>query len=458
MQQIHSVLERQRTFFKSQETKSVAIRKKALKALREIITSHEDEICDAVYADFNKPKFETLATETQLVLAELNYAIHNIEIWCKPKRVSSSLVNFPTSDYIYSEPYGNTLIISPWNYPILLAFSPLIGAIAAGNTAVIKPSELTPNSSAVIAKLIKMAFDEVYVTVIEGGVAVSEQLLKEKWDYIFFTGSNRVGKIVYQNAAKQLTPVTLELSGKSPCIVDESANIKLAAKRIIWGKFVNAGQTCIAPDYILAHHTIKQQFIYECKKTVTKFYGDEIAISKDFARIATTNHYERLKKMLEGEKILFGGSTNDETLYIEPTLIDQPDLDSKVMENEIFGPILPIIGYQDFEDIDRYVTHYEKPLALYIFSKRKKFQDQLIHSYSFGGGAINDTLIQISNKKLPFGGVGASGIGSYHGKHSFDIFSHKKSIVKKSNWLDIPFKYVPYNISNTLVKKIKHLF
>ncbi|MFX0555292.1 aldehyde dehydrogenase [Maribacter sp. CXY002] len=458
MQHINSVLESQRGFFKSQETKNITTRKKALKGLRKIIIEHEDLICDAVYTDFKKPKFETLATETQLVLAELNYAIKNVAVWCKPKRVSSSLVNFPSSDYIYSEPYGNTLIISPWNYPILLTFSPLIGAIAAGNTAVIKPSELTPNTSNLIARLIKKAFPIEYVAVIEGGILESEQLLKEKWDYIFFTGSNRVGKIVYQSAAKHLTPVTLELSGKSPCIVDESANIELAAKRILWGKFVNGGQTCIAPDYILVHHSIKQQFVAECKKTITKFYGNEIALSKDFARIATTDQYVRLKQMLDNEKILFGGSTDDETLYIEPTLLDTPGLDSKVMQDEIFGPILPIIDYHDFNDIDSYINHYDKPLALYIFSKSKKFQDKILKTYSFGGGAINDTLIQISNKKLPFGGVGSSGISSYHGKHSFDIFSHKKSIVKKSNWLDIPFRYAPYNILDTVAKKIKHLF
>ena len=454
----HSIIKKQNDFFASQKTKDLKFRKQALQKLKKEIIKSEDEICDALFQDFKKPKFESLAAETQFALSELQYVIDNLAFWSKPERTSSSLANFPSSSYIYSEPYGTVLIISPWNYPFLLSISPLIGAIAAGNTAVIKPSELTPVTSSLIAKIIKNVFSEEHVTVIEGGIPVAQELLQQKWDYIFFTGSSKVGKIVYKSAAEHLTPVTLELSGKNPCIVDHRANIKLAAKRIVWGKFLNAGQTCIASDYILAHKDIKNELIEALQKSILKAFGTDIENSKDFARIATKENYKRLKEMLQGEKLIFGGNTNDDDQYISPTLVDASSLTDKVMKGEIFGPILPIISYENEADIEKYITNYGKPLGLYIFSTSKKFQNKILNKYSFGGGVINDTVMQITNKKAPFGGVGSSGIGAYHGKHSFDLFSHKKSILKRANWLDVPLRYPPYNIPIKWVKKMKHLF
>ncbi|MDV7139007.1 aldehyde dehydrogenase [Maribacter sp. TH_r10] len=445
-------------FFNSQETKSVAFRKKALKRLQKEIEAKEEAICDALYADFKKPRFETLAAETQFVLAELKLAIKNIELWTRPERKSSTLLNWPSSDWIYKEPYGSVLIIAPWNYPFQLVFAPLIGAIAAGNTVVVKPSEATPNTSKIVDEIITAVFLPEHVSVVEGGVEVSQQLLAQKWDYIFFTGSTRVGKIVYESAAKHLTPVTLELGGKNPTIVDQTASLSLAAKRIVWGKFLNAGQTCIAPDYILVHNSVKNKLIEALKESIIKCYGNPIEDSPDYARLVNAKHYAGLKDMLQGETILFGGETNDSDNYLSPTLVDEPKMDSALMKGEIFGPILPIIAFDNLKDIDKYISHYGKPLATYLFSTDKKFQQKIISEYSFGGGAINDTVIQITNKKLPFGGVGPSGIGSYHGKTSFDLFSHQKAIIKKPNWLDVPLRYPPYNLPLKFIKKVKHLF
>ncbi len=455
---VKQLAEVQNTFFATQQTKNVPFRKKYLKQLREVILEQEDAICEALYADFKKPKFESMATETQFVLAELNHAIKNIDEWSRPLRVPSSLSNFPSKDWIQPEPYGKVLIIAPWNYPFQLVIAPLIGALAAGNTAVLKPSEFSPKTSKIIVEIIEKVFPPEYVAVVEGGVEVSSELLAEKWDYIFFTGSTKVGKIVYKSAAEHLTPVTLELSGKNPCVVDETAKIDLAAKRIAWGKFINAGQTCIAPDYILVHVSKQDALVNALKQHIKSFYGENLENSKDFARIATTKHYKELKQKLEGETILFGGNTNDDDQFIAPTLVDQPKLDSKLMGGEIFGPILPILSYQNEEEIHDMVKRFEKSLAFYVFSQNKKFQQKLMNQYSFGGGAINDTVVHISNKQLPFGGVGASGIGGYHGKYSFDLFSHHKSMVKHATWLDVPLRYAPYTISEYLVRKIKYLF
>ncbi len=452
------LLQKQRDFFATQQTKSISFRKKALKRLQKEIIVMEDAICDALYDDFKKPKFETLAAETQFVLAELKLMIKNIDLWARPERKSATLMNWPSSDWIYKEPYGAVLIIAPWNYPFQLAIAPLIGAIAAGNTVVIKPSEATPNTSKIILDIISAVFTEEHVGVLEGGVEVSQDLLAQKWDYIFFTGSTRVGKIVYKSAAKHLTPVTLELGGKNPCIVDETASIALSAKRIVWGKFLNAGQTCIASDYILVHKSVKDKLIEALKQSITKCYGENIEASPDFSRTVNQGHYNRLKAMLEGEEIIFGGNSNDNDNYLSPTLVNEPKLDSKVMHGEIFGPILPIIAYETDDDIHKHIMNYGKPLATYVFSNNKKFQQKIINNYSFGGGAINDTVIQITNKKLPFGGVGASGIGAYHGKTSFELFSHQKAIIKKANWMDAPLRYPPYNLPMKLVKKVKHLF
>ncbi|SHF78727.1 aldehyde dehydrogenase (NAD+) [Arenibacter palladensis] len=452
------ILEKQRDFFIRQKTKDVSFRKEALKQLYKEIIAREDDIAEAIYKDFKKPKFETLAAETQFVLAELKLTLKNIRFWASPERKSATLMNWPSSDWIYKEPYGVVLIIAPWNYPFQLAFAPMIAAVAAGNTVVVKPSEVTTHTASIISEIISAVFVPEHVTVVEGGVQVSQELLAEKWDYIFFTGSTRVGQIVYESAAKHLTPVTLELGGKNPTIVDETASINLAAKRIVWGKFLNAGQTCIATDYILVHKDVKDSLVGALKQNITKCYGENIEQSPDFSRTVSKGHFEGLKNMLEGQEILFGGNSNDEDNYLAPTLVNEPKLDSKLMKGEIFGPILPIIAYTNEDDIERHLTNYGKPLATYVFSNRKAFQKKIINRYSFGGGAINDTVIQITNKKLPFGGVGASGIGAYHGKRSFDLFSHQKSIIKKANWLDAPLRYPPYNLPMKLVKKIKHLF
>jgi aldehyde dehydrogenase (NAD+) len=432
----------------------IGYRRETLKKLLYNIQKSEDLIVKALYDDFKKPEFEAVLTETNYVISELKDTIKNIKKWSKPKRVLPSLLNFPSTDYIYKEPYGKVLVISPWNYPFQLALCPLISAVAAGNRVVLKPSELTPHTSAVIAKIIQKTFHVNHVEVVEGGLEVSTQLLSQRWDYIFFTGSIAVGKIVAKAAAENLTPVTLELGGKNPCIIDESADLKLAAKRIVWGKFINAGQTCIAPDYILIQKNMKINFISFMMEEITKAYGNKMEKSPDFARIINTKNWLRLVSMIDPERVIFGGETDANKLYIAPTLIEEPNLDSPVMKEEIFGPILPILTYETEAEIENVVTRYEKPLAFYIFSENKSFTNKLISAYSFGGGCINDTVVHFSNKRLPFGGVGQSGIGAYHGKLSFDIFSHHKGVVKKGNWLDLPMRYAPYKDKLASIKRL----
>ncbi|MBP1223922.1 aldehyde dehydrogenase [Flavobacterium sp. 1355] len=432
----------------------IGYRRETLKKLLYNIQKSEDLIVKALYDDFKKPEFEAVLTETNYVISELKDTIKNIKKWSKPKRVLPSLLNFPSTDYIYKEPYGKVLVISPWNYPFQLALCPLISAVAAGNRVVLKPSELTPHTSAVIAKIIQKTFHVNHVEVVEGGLEVSTQLLSQRWDYIFFTGSIAVGKIVAKAAAENLTPVTLELGGKNPCIIDESADLKLAAKRIVWGKFINAGQTCIAPDYILIQKNMKINFISFMMEEITKAYGNKMEKSPDFARIINTKNWLRLVSMIDPERVIFGGETDANKLYIAPTLIEEPNLDSPVMKEEIFGPILPILTYETETEIENVVTRYEKPLAFYIFSENKSFTNKLISAYSFGGGCINDTVVHFSNKRLPFGGVGQSGIGAYHGKLSFDIFSHHKGVVKKGNWLDLPMRYAPYKDKLASIKRL----
>jgi len=432
----------------------IGYRRETLKKLLYNIQKSEDLIVKALYDDFKKPEFEAVLTETNYVISELKDTIKNIKKWSKPKRVFPSLLNFPSTDYIYKEPYGRVLVISPWNYPFQLALCPLISAVAAGNRVVLKPSELTPHTSAVIAKIIQKTFHVNHVEVVEGGLEVSTQLLSQRWDYIFFTGSIAVGKIVAKAAAENLTPVTLELGGKNPCIIDESADLKLAAKRIVWGKFINAGQTCIAPDYVLIQKNMKINFISFLMEEITKAYGNKMEKSPDFARIINTKNWLRLVSMIDPERVIFGGETDANKLYIAPTLIEEPNLDSPVMKEEIFGPILPILTYETENEIENVVSRYEKPLAFYIFSENKSFTNKLISTYSFGGGCINDTVVHFSNKRLPFGGVGHSGIGAYHGKLSFDIFSHHKGVVKKGNWLDLPMRYAPYKDKLASIKRL----
>ncbi|MFY7672066.1 aldehyde dehydrogenase [Tenacibaculum sp. MEBiC06402] len=441
---IPQIIEQQKQFFATQQTKDVSFRKNSLRKLLKEVTRREKDILQALHNDFKKSEYEGVMTETSIVVSEIKKMIKNLGSWSRPKRVMPSLLNFPSSAKIYPEPYGTTLIIAPWNYPYQLAFSPLAGAIAAGNTVVLKPSELTPNTSTICKEIIEAVFETGHVAVVEGGIPKSQELLAQRWDYIFFTGSVPVGRIVAKAAAEYITPVTLELGGKSPCIVDDTANIKLAAKRIVWGKCINGGQTCIAPDYLLIHKKSKDKFVTAFKEEIKKAYGENPAESQDFPRIVNERNFDRLSKMLVNESFLVGGDTNREDRYIAPTLLDEPSLDSEVMKGEIFGPILPVLSYETTDDLEAVISKYDKPLAFYVFTGKNSFAKQLIQKYSFGGGTINDTTVHFANDNLPFGGVGESGIGGYHGKKTFDTFSHKKGVVKRGTWLDVPTRYAPY--------------
>lgn len=435
----------QNSFFKSGQTKSVVLKKKCLKKLLSKIITYEDKISEALHKDFKKPNFETYATEILFVKKELKLTIKNLAKWSKPKSVRPSLLNFPSRDFIYQQPYGCVLVISPWNYPFQLALSPTIGAVAAGNTVVLKPSEHAPHTSSLLQKIISEVFEPHHVCCVEGDAEVAKELLSHRWDYIFFTGSSNVGKIIATAAAKNLTPTTLELGGKNPCVVHKDANVKLSAKRIAWGKFVNAGQTCIAPDYLLVHSKIKDALVKELQNEIIRFYGQNPQQSDDFARVINTTHFDRLQSLLEQQTVLIGGETNADDLYIAPTVVNAPTLDSAVMQDEIFGPILPILSYADEDEIDSIINRYEKPLAFYVFSSSNDFSQKLLRSYSFGGGAVNDVMVQFVNDRLPFGGIGHSGLGAYHGKHTFDTFSHQKAVTKRGTWLDVPLRYAPYN-------------
>ena len=436
------------------QTTDIKYRKESLKKLLHVITQNEEAIITALYNDFKKPAFEAVLTETNYVIGDLKETIKNINSWAKPKKVWSSLLNFPSSDYIYSEPYGNVLILSPWNYPFQLALCPLVAAVAAGNKVTLKPSELTPHTSAIIAKIISETFPVKDVVVVTGDATIAADLLRKRWDYIFFTGSVGVGKIVAKAAAENLTPVTLELGGKSPCIVDETANLELSARRIVWGKIINAGQTCVAPDYILVHHKMKDTFVKFLIQEIEKALGPNPEESADYARIINLKNWQRQLSLLENQKILYGGQSTQDSLYLAPTLLDEPKMDSLVMKEEIFGPILPILSYESKDEIDKIISSFDKPLALYLFSQNKYFIDEVLQKYSFGGGCINDTVIHLVNNNLPFGGVGNSGMGAYHGKLSFDIFSHKKSIVKRGTWLDLPLRYAPYGDKLKTIRKL----
>ncbi|AUP77516.1 aldehyde dehydrogenase [Flavivirga eckloniae] len=458
MNTIPEILSKQRTFFKSQKTKDVSYRLSLLKILKQEIVSNEQAIYDALKKDFNKPEFETFISEFGLVISELNLVIKNLKKWVKPQRVKASMLTFPSRDYIYKEPYGSVLVIAPWNYPFLLAIEPLIMAIAAGNTVVLKPSELTEHTSKLITSMMQNVFPETVATSVEGGVETATELLAQKWDYIFFTGSVPVGKIVAKAAAKHLTPVTLELGGKSPCIIDDTVDLKLTARRISWGKFLNAGQTCISADYIIVKSSIKDAFIEALKTEIIKRYGETPKESPDLPRIINRKNVLRLADMLEESQIVFGGEIDVDNCYIAPTILNIPDLDSKIMSDEIFGPILPILTYDTEQDIENIIWNYDKPLALYVFSKNNAFIEQTIKKYSFGGGVVNDLLIHFGNHRLPFGGVGASGMGAYHGKTGFNTFSHDKAISKRGNWTDPGVRYAPYKGKFQLLKNMFKYF
>lgn len=439
------ILSRQKEYFLEGETKPLDFRITQLMTLKRLLKENEQQIIDAVYKDFRKPAFETFGTEIGLIISEINYALKNLADWIKPKRVPSSLVNFPSRNYILKEPYGSVLIISPWNYPVQLSLLPLVGALSAGNTAVIKPSELTPHTSAVLSDLISTYFSAELVTVLTGGVETSSSLLDLDFDYIFFTGSTRVGKIIMQSAAKRLIPVTLELGGKSPCVVDETADLEISAKRIAWGKFVNAGQTCVAPDYLLVKESIRDEFVEQLSGAIASLYGGDASDNDDYSRIINDEHFNRLTAFLDNGTLAVGGQTDERSRFISPTVLTDITWNDPLMKDEIFGPILPVLTYTDLNDAVRQIRKAPRPLALYVFTRDDHTERYFLEQVTFGGGAINDTIAQLGNHHLSFGGVGSSGFGSYHGKASFDSFSHQKSIMKKNFMLDIPIRYAPYD-------------
>lgn len=452
MKEIDEILIKQKEFYNSGKTKDVKYRIEALKKLKSEIIKQEENIKEALKKDLNKSYSESYMTEIGMTLSELNYVLKHTKKWSKNKLVNTPIVHFPAISFKSPEPYGTVLILAPWNYPFMLLIEPLIGAISAGNTVILKPSEFSPNTSNTIQKIIENCFEKEYIAVIQGDKEVSQKLIEKKVDYIFYTGGTRVGKIVMESASKNLTPVTLELGGKSPCIVDETCNIKLAAKRIVFGKLLNAGQTCIAPDYVLIDKKVKTQFIEYIKKYISEFLGEDTINNDKYPRIINNIHFTRLKSLLDGQDIIVGGKYSEELLKIEPTLIDNPKKESDVMNQEIFGPILPIIDYDNMEEAIEYVKSYEKPLALYLFTTNKHVQRKILNNISFGGGCINDTIIHIANSNMSFGGVGYSGTGGYHGKASFDTFSHTRSITKRFT-IDLPLRYMPYsNIKDKIIK------
>ena len=431
-----SLLKSQKDFFLSGKTRNIDFRIRTLNKLKNTIKAHENDILEAIYKDLRKAAMDAYATEVSGVYNEINFAIKNIHTWTKPEKVKTPPFLFPSKSYLYKEPYGSVLIIAPWNYPFQLLMLPLAGAIAAGNTAILKPSEISVHTAMVTKKIINGAFSPEYIHVVPGGVNETQALLELPLDYIFFTGSTAVGKAVMTAAAKNLVPVTLELGGKSPAIVHDDADLTLAARKIAWGKFINAGQTCIAPDYVLAHANIKDIFLSELKKAILEFYGKDAAVHPRYCRIITERHFQRLSRFLENANIFFGGKTNAADLYIEPTIIHPAQWDEPIMQDEIFGPILPVLTYSELECAIEKIRKRPKPLSLYLFSDMKTVQDKVIESVSFGGGALNNTIFHIVSNFMPFGGVGSSGMGAYHGKASFDTFSHTKSILKSSSKLD----------------------
>ncbi|RIL83710.1 aldehyde dehydrogenase [Staphylococcus cohnii] len=446
MNSIEQSFHNSKQYFNTHETKSLKFRKKQLKQLSKSIKNYENDLLEAFQKDLGKNKVEAYATEIGFTLKNIKSARKELKNWAKTKQVNTPLFMFPTKSYIMKEPYGTVLIIGPFNYPFQLLIEPLIGAIAAGNTIILKPSEFTPNVSDVIQQIISDAFDPEYINIIQGNADTTQSLLHLPFDYIFFTGSEQVGRIVYSAASKNLTPVTLELGGKSPAIIDESANIKVASERICFGKFTNAGQTCVAPDYLLVNRKVKDELISALKKTITEFYGTNIQDSPDFGRIVNKKHYHRLNELLNihHPEITFGGQTDIDENFIAPTILDGTTFDSKIMENEIFGPILPIIAYDDFDEAIDLIRTKPKPLSLYLFSEDENSSERILNELSFGGGAINDTLMHLANPNLPFGGVGASGIGKDNGKYSFDTFSHDKSYIFKSKRLESSLLFPPY--------------
>ena len=441
--EIQELAAQQRTYFNTGATRTAAFRRQALERLRAALLEHEEELNAALLVDLNKAPAESYFTETGMVLEELRFQLKHFEKWARPRRVITPLAQFPSRGELLPEPYGCVLIMAPWNYPVQLCLIPLVGAIAAGNCAVVKPSAYAPASSAAIAKLLGEIFPPEFVAVVEGGRAENQALLEQKFDYIFFTGSPAVGREVMAAGAKNLTPVTLELGGKSPVIVDSTADIPLAARRIAFGKVLNAGQTCVAPDYLLLHRSVKDAFVREYRRALEEFFpgGDY----EELPCIVNDKHFRRASCLLAEQRVLIGGETDATRRFIAPTLLDETDPAAPVMQEEIFAPILPMLCWQEREEVARFVQSRPKPLALYLFTRDKEMEGAVFDRCSFGGGCVNDTIVHLACSGLPFGGVGNSGMGSYHGKQSFDTFTHYRSVLKKANWLDLPMRYHPYS-------------
>ena len=442
--EIQALIEKQRLYYLSGETLDVQYRINALKTLKTAILKYEQEIEEALKKDLGKSYFESYMCEVGLSLSEISYMIKHTRSFSKEKRVRTPLAQYVSRSYTKPSPYGVTLIMSPWNYPFMLTIEPLADALAAGNTVILKPSAYSPNTTQIIKKIIDECFDEKYVALVSGGRAENTSLLEGKFNKIFFTGSVSVGKEVMRKASEHLTPVTLELGGKSPCIIDSSANIKLAAKRIVFGKFLNCGQTCVAPDYIYCEESIKDEFLKEIKQQIKKQYGEDPLKNSDYGKIINEKHFLRIVQLINSDKVVYGGNTNKNTLQIEPTVMDHVTWDDAVMQEEIFGPILPVLTYRNLDELIMLLQSKEHPLAFYVFSSKKETIKKLTTTCQFGGGCINDTIIHLANSQMGFGGVGASGMGSYHGKIGFETFSHRKSIVDKKTWLDLPMRYQPY--------------
>lgn len=453
--EIRQIVENQRTYFYTGATLPLSHRIEALKKIQSYILTHEAEIGKAIRKDLGKSDFESYMCETGLVLSEITYMLKRIRSFAKEKNVLTPLAQFHSRSFKKPSPYGVALIMSPWNYPFLLTIDPLIDALAAGNTVVLKPSAYSPYTSAVIQSMIEECFDTRYVAVITGGRAENTCLLNEHFDYIFFTGSQTVGKEVMRHAAAHLTPVTLELGGKSPCIVEESANIKLAARRIVFGKYLNCGQTCVAPDYIYCDRKIKDQLLAEIKRQIKRQFRSEPLTNKNYGKIINEKHFDRITKLIDSSKVVFGGKCDHTTLKIEPTVMDHVTFDDAVMQEEIFGPILPILTYDSLDQAIHKINSMPHPLALYVFTSDKTAARKVTARCGFGGGCINDTIIHLATSEMGFGGFGESGMGSYHGKDGFRTFSHYKSIVDKKTWLDLPMRYQPYRKVN---EKLIHLF
>jgi len=455
---IAGIVSTQRAFFNTGKSKDLSFRIAQLALLRKIIDDNEDAICEALKLDMNKPKFEAYVGEIAMVTNEIDYAIRHLKSWARPKRVMTPLVHFPARSHIYSEPLGVVLIIGTWNYPIQLVLCPLVGAMAAGDSSILKPSRMAPHTADLIARMMTENFDPGLLAVVQGGSEAVNTLLENQLDHIFFTGGTSVGRIIAEAAARKLTPVTLELGGKSPCLVDREVHLDYAARRITWGKFFNAGQTCVAPDYLMVHTSIKNEILEHIRGYIGEFYGEDPHNSPDYARIINDKHFDRLSGLLEEGDILIGGKTNSADKYIAPTVIDNVSWDHKIMQEEIFGPLLPVIEYEDLAQAVSTINRHPKPLSFYLFSTNKGTQERVLKETTSGGCTINDTIVHLSTQTLPFGGVGESGIGKYHGQASFDIFSNKKSVLYRSFLLDLKLRYAPYGNKLPWVKKLLRYF